>query len=171
MGRPTLYRPEYCDAVMEYFQRPREAREVKVSAENREGEWKQAYRTICAELPSIAGFCIELGISRNTLYEWQKAHADFRDSCARAVLLAESLVADRGNNGLYNAQFAAFYGKNVFGWKDKTEVETVNSQDSQDMGQMKQALANATAEQLAQFSALIAAMQAQVPAVLPAAEE
>ena len=169
VGAPSSYRPEYCKAVEDYFYTGVNAppRRVVVGTEpgKNEGEWRDQYRVICAELPDLSGFARSIGVSRDTLYEWMKRHPAFSDSCARARSYSESAVADRANNGLYNAQFAAFYQKNVYGWKDKTEIETVNSQDSQDMGQMKQALANASAEQLAQFSALVTAMQAQVPVV------
>jgi len=90
----------------------------------------------------------------NTLYSWQKRHPDFEDACARAVLISESLVQDRANNGLYNAQFAAFFGKNAFGWKDKTEVETVSSQDTIEAGAFRQALAAATPEELQAITAI-----------------
>lgn len=166
-GAPTSYREEYCDAVIEYFERPREVRSVEVSSEDGPFGLKTSYRTICAELPDLAGFCRSIGISRETLYQWQKRHPAFADSCARARLVAESLVADRANNGLYNAASAQFYQKNVFGWTDKTQIETINSQDSQDMGNMRAALASATPDELAAIAEVFARIEARraLPAV------
>lgn len=58
-GRPTEYKPEYCDVVIEKMAKG----------------WS---KTACA------GF---IGISRQTLYDWEKANAEFLD----AIQIGESL--------------------------------------------------------------------------------
>src|ERR1035438_2277654 len=56
-GRPTSYTPEVCSKVIEWG--------------------KQGY--------SKTEMCSELGISRNCLYEWAKAHEEFNDTLLVAI--------------------------------------------------------------------------------------
>lgn len=161
-GRPTSYKPEYCQLVLDYFSAPREPQRMPVSAEQSEANgWKEQYRHVCGELPSLTGFAESVEVNRTTLLDWRRRHPDFDIACARGTAIAERLLAERSLNNLYNSQFAFAYAKNVFGWKDKTEVETVSSADTHDMAGMRQSLASATPEQLAQFSALLCQMQAR----------
>lgn len=54
-GRPSEYRPEYCALVIEKM----------------------------AEGLSLTAFAGYIRVSRNTVYEWIKAHADFADAVSR----------------------------------------------------------------------------------------
>lgn len=51
-GRPTKYDPKYCDQLI-------------------------AYMALPASFESFAG---EIGVDRDTLYEWRKKHKDFSDA-------------------------------------------------------------------------------------------
>ena len=153
IGRPTLYRDEYCDSVVEFFQRPRAPR---TSTDD---------RILPGELPSLSAWGNEHDISPKLISEWQNRHAAFREACTRAKCIGAELLSDRALNGQYNAQYAAFYAKNAFGWKDKTEVETVTrAEDSDATTAMKRALEHATPDQLQALSTLVAAMMANAPA-------
>jgi hypothetical protein len=55
-GRPTLYRPEYCQLVIERM--------------------GQGF--------SLTAFAGTIGVSKNAVYEWIRAHADFGDAVSRA---------------------------------------------------------------------------------------
>jgi hypothetical protein len=56
-GRPTAYRPEYGDMLIEVTMR---------------------------EGISLAAFAGLIGVSKDTVYEWIKRHADFSDAVSRA---------------------------------------------------------------------------------------
>jgi hypothetical protein len=56
-GQPSLYRPEYCDLVIE------KARDLGIS------------------LPAFAGV---IGVAVDTVYEWRKCHGEFSEACSRA---------------------------------------------------------------------------------------
>ena len=99
-GQPTKYRQEYCERVVEL---------------SRDG----------ATLTALA---VELGVTRDTLYEWQKVHPQFSDACTRARDAArqwwEQVMADQstgGNNG--NSGALLFAMKNQFpeDYRDKRE--------------------------------------------------
>jgi len=50
-------------------------------------------------VPSIAGLAVELGINRQTVYEWRKRHKKFSDTLDRLDALQERLSL---NGGLQN---------------------------------------------------------------------
>ena len=132
-GRPTLYRPEYCDSIVDFFQRPRA---LRTSTDD---------RILPGELPSLSAWGEAHNVSPQLISDWQNRHPPFREACARAKSIGAELLADRALNGQYNAQYAAFYAKNAFGWKDRTEVETVTRlEDSEATTAMKRALEHAT---------------------------
>tara|TARA_R110000868_G_scaffold186733_2_gene429208 strand:+ start:987 stop:1499 length:513 start_codon:yes stop_codon:yes gene_type:complete len=152
-GRPTLYRDEYCDSVVEYFQRPRPAR---TSIDD---------RILPGELPSLSAWGNEHGVSPQRISEWQNRQPAFAEACTRAKAIGAELLSDRALTGQYNAQYAAFYAKNAFGWRDRTEVETVTRvEDSESTLAMKRALEHATPDQLAALSTLVQQMLANAPA-------
>lgn len=101
-GRPTKYKPEYCDYAIHYLGK---------------GFSKEA----------LAGI---LCISKNTLYEWIKAHEDFKDAItigeAKSQVHWENLtvqhVVHTKNGKQINGQVYGLNMKNRFGWSDKKEI-------------------------------------------------
>jgi transposase-like protein len=56
MGRPSLYKPEYCEAVIDYM--------------------GQGY--------SLSAFAGHIKVDKTTIYEWMSEHSDFSHAVARA---------------------------------------------------------------------------------------
>lgn len=52
-GRPEKYKPEYCELV----------------------------RRLMSKGETIAACCVEIGVPRQTLIQWQKRHPEFREAC------------------------------------------------------------------------------------------
>lgn len=78
-GRPTSYRPEYCERVIEM------------------GE----------EGKSITQMAATLGFDKATLLDWRAAHPDFATALTRATALAQKWWEDRGQSGLGDRNFNA----------------------------------------------------------------
>src|SRR6056300_1434746 len=112
-GRPTKYKPEYCQKIIDYF---------NVPLTERVGAKKEA-----SELPMLIGFAMEIGVSYETILEWTKVHEEFSHAYKSAKRLQEKLIAANAMNNRYNAYFAQFMLKNNHGWKDKQEVEQTQS--------------------------------------------
>lgn len=99
-GRPSLYRPEYCERVLEF---------------GREGM-------------SVVEMAAEIGVSRNSLEErWPAAHEEFREAFARARELSQAwwerqgrvgLTAERFNAQVYSRSMAARFPKD---WRESKE--------------------------------------------------
>ncbi|SET91462.1 hypothetical protein [Stenotrophomonas indicatrix] len=88
MARPTVYKPEYCDVVVDL---------------GRQG--KSVVQMACA-----------IDVVRSTLYEWCKDHPEFSDAFTRAKQLSQDwwetqaqcgLTADRFNAQLWSRSMAA----------------------------------------------------------------
>jgi transposase len=102
VGRPTKYKPDYCEVIIEKMA---------------EGYSKEA----------VAGY---IGISKNTLYEWAKANKDFQDAIAigesKSRLHWENKLVEYAvhtkNGKQINGQVFNLNMKNRFGWSDKKEI-------------------------------------------------
>lgn len=84
--RPTLYRPEHCEQVVEL---------------GRQGK-------------SHAQIAATLEVSRQTLHNWAAAHPEFLDAITHARDLAQAWFEDKGQEGLDKPGFnASLWAKQV----------------------------------------------------------
>jgi len=129
-GRPTKYKREYCQQLIEYFniQPYYERKETITNLKTKQKYYK--YRTVANDLPSLVGFACKLGVTRDTLNEWANAvnkdnklkHKDFSDAIKKAKEYQEYIWQTNSLKGLYNTAFTIFAGKNIFNWKEKSEI-------------------------------------------------
>ena len=75
---------------------------------------------------SVSEVCAELGIAKDTFYNWVKLHPDFSDSYKKGIELSEAWwtkLGRRGAMGVDKVQPATwiFNMKNRFGWTDRVE--------------------------------------------------
>lgn len=98
VGRPTEYKPEYCERVIEFM---------------RSG----------AALVEVAD---DLDICVDTLAEWRKKHPEFAEAIKKGIKKSEAWWVRNGRVNLENKDFSATLWymnmKNRFGWADKKEV-------------------------------------------------
>lgn len=73
MGRPTDYRPEFCEKAIE----------------------------LGTEGKSYAQMAAVFGVARKTIYEWAKVHPEFSDAIACARDLALAWWEDQAQSGLW----------------------------------------------------------------------
>lgn len=101
MARPTDYKPEYCDQVIEW---------------GRMGK-------------SLTWMASQLDISRDTIYDWVKTKPEFSDAISRAKAHAQAHWEDLGEVGLSTQGFnASVYTKSMAArfpedWRDNKSVE------------------------------------------------
>ncbi len=99
-GRPTDYRPEFCEQVVEY------------------GKAGKSHVWIATEL----------GVSRQTLYTWEEKHPEFLDAMTRAREFCQRWWEDAGQVGLEADKFnGGVWAKNMASrftdWQEKKHVE------------------------------------------------
>lgn len=107
-GRPTDYRPEFCETVL---------------ALGKEGAGK-------------AEIAAKIGVTRQTLDNWAAAHPEFLDAVTHARELSAGWWEEQGREGVWSREFNAnaysLQVRNRFpdDWRDKSENKTTIAADS-----------------------------------------
>lgn len=121
-GRPTKYKPEYCEEIIKFFSAPT----VSVVLEDvvtKSGEVVTVERSVANKLPTFERFCANLSVTTDTLFYWANENREFSVAYKKAKELQKDFWIENSMAGRYNAAFTIFAGKNMFGWRDKVEVE------------------------------------------------
>ena len=120
-GRPTKYKPEYCDEIVEFFTRkpfePLIHNDAVVMDKN-----GNPVMTPCP-LPTKEGFAIKIGVDPDTLGNWAKAHEKFFGAVKKAEARQKEILIQNGLMGNYEKVFAIFVAKNVTDMRDRKEIE------------------------------------------------
>lgn len=103
MGRPTKYKPEYCQRLIEH----------------------------CKQGLSRRALCAELEISANTFYTWVKEHKDFQDAYEAGEAIASDfyekamLSGGMGKIKGFNVMALTFLMKNRYPreFRDRQDIE------------------------------------------------
>lgn len=110
VGRPSLYRPEYCDAVVAHM----------------------------AEGASLTSFAAEIDVARDTLTEWATVHPEFSAAVKRAKAKCAAWWEKRGRDGAEKGALPGANTLIIFGlknmapdeWSDKQEIDHRSSDGS-----------------------------------------
>lgn len=98
-GRPTKYKPEMCEQVIDLM---------------RDGL-------------AIEEVCAEMGIWKDTFYNWVKKHDEFSDAYKRGLELSKAWWLKQGRSSLTDGKFNSTLWymnmKNRHKWSDKQEVD------------------------------------------------
>jgi Helix-turn-helix domain of resolvase len=108
MGRPTLYKPEYCQQVIELGRQGKSPMQIAAS----------------------------LDVARDTLSNWAEAHPDFLAAFTRAKELSQAWFEDKGQEGLFIPGFnASLWSKQVSSRfrEDYTERQELTGKDGKDL--------------------------------------
>ena len=109
-GRPSSYKPEYCQKLIDYFDvDPFE------TIKDEEGMDTGVYTH---KFPSLERFAKKISVSKWILWDWSKKHADFSNAMKKAKELQETFMAESALYGLTTPVFSIFTAKNVCGWSD-----------------------------------------------------
>lgn len=110
LGRPASYKPQYAQALIDFFNRPLTQITVDGKVQG-------------CELPQLVQFAREIGHDYATLTRWRDEYEDFRKAYIEAKKIQESLLVGNSIQNRYNPYFAQFMLKNCHGWRDKSEEE------------------------------------------------
>jgi hypothetical protein len=121
-GRPTKYNKKYCKMIVKYFD-ILPYREVQIEHINKRGDKYFTQEERANDLPTIEGFARLIKVDRDTVINWTHTHKEFFGAYKRARTIQEELWKINSFKGLYNSAFTIFAGKNMFGWRDKQDVD------------------------------------------------
>jgi hypothetical protein len=105
MGRPTDYRPEYCEQVIEYGKRGK----------------------------SVAWMAAELGVAKQTIHNWAEEHPEFLDAFNVAKLHSQRWWEDAGQDNMLMAPGQGTMNASIWSrsmaarfpddWREKQEIK------------------------------------------------
>ncbi len=88
IGRPSKYGPEIADSINKYLSKSQD----------------QIFNgRTSVNLPSVEGFALFLGVSRDTLYQWAKEHKEFSDTLGRLKAEQFTRLINNGLAGNYSS--------------------------------------------------------------------
>lgn len=130
MGAPTKYKEEYCETVLEFFDKPL-YEYIYIDEEDDEGNVKKTVATnksgepirVPAPLPTKERFAFSIGVHTNTLLNWANENPDFLCAIKKAENLQKDILIQNGLIQAYDKTFAIFVAKNVTDMSDKKELE------------------------------------------------
>ena len=109
LGRPTSYRPEYCESLIRYFDR-----KSWCIATDAKGTQKVMPQD---DVPTLIRWCLAIGVPRRTIYDWIKTYPEFADAHDTAMELQKAFLIESGNiHG--SGGFASFMLKCVHGMQE-----------------------------------------------------
>ena len=120
-GRPTLYKPEYCEMLIDFFNiETTITKKVKIPSKHGAIEVDREEST---EIPMLIDFAQMIGVDYDTLLEWRDKYPEFSGAYKKAKMFQEKIIVTNGIKGRYDKTFAIFMLKCNHDWKEKTEVE------------------------------------------------
>lgn len=145
-GRPTKYKEEYVDALIEYFEtfaREPYTREViersTITKKNGDVIVTEKFKLVSKTLPTLFDFARQIEVAYGTVNRWANErigpepedldqdkrpyrYPEFREAYNTRVAYQTQFLASVGLSGAAPSIFAIFTSKNVIGWRDKNEV-------------------------------------------------
>lgn len=117
-GAPTKYKPEYCEEIIKFFDRPHY---IKKKILSKSGEVIEVERA--NKLPTLEAFAHKIGVTTSTMGYWGKDHEEFLLAIKKSQQLQKEMLVQLGLSGDYEKVFAIFVAKNFTDMKDKNETE------------------------------------------------
>lgn len=125
-GRPTEYKAEYIQKADEYLElnQDEDIQQLKQSGKISDAwDYKKKVR-----LPTIEGFAMFIGVSKKSLYEWEKKDREFSHALDKIRTEQHNRLLNNGLSGDYNSTIAKLILSSNHGYKEKTDV-TTNDKD------------------------------------------
>jgi len=118
-GRPSKYKPEYAESIVEFFLREK-TREEKVG---RDKKGEQITKTVANDLPFFSEYARSIDVCTDRLYEWEKEFSEFRDSLNICRDIQKEFLVSNALQGRYDRVFSIFTAKNITDWRDVKEIK------------------------------------------------
>ena len=113
-GRPTKYKPSYCQDLVNYFTIP-----TPTIGNPRAMEY----------YPTMYGFCARIGVDDEIIADWCKKWPDFHRAYKTACNLAKNQLVHGALSNKYNSNFAKFVGVNIGMISEHTKAEVANTHE------------------------------------------
>jgi len=114
-GRPTRYKKEYCQQLIDFFNVD--------TVERYEPPYADKVQFITNPPPMFQRFALKIGVHIDTLHEWRKRHVKFSEAYNTAKKIQEAMIAENALTNKYNPGFSKFMLAANHGWVEKQEID------------------------------------------------
>ncbi len=108
------------DDIVKYFQDQYDR--ITNPQENTTERGDLKYVTEPVRAPTLAGYAVKIGVSRECLWAWRQKHPRFAEAAQRAKAIQEAFLVELGTLGALNPQVTIMTLKNLQEWTDKVDV-------------------------------------------------
>ena len=119
IGRPPKYNKKILPRTLEYIEKCQDEIYVFQKMAGKTDGFEEKIRT---HLPSIAGLALHLGISRETVYDWEGKFPPFSDALTRIRAMQEQALIDGGLSNRYNHVIAKLILSSNHGYKENKDI-------------------------------------------------
>jgi len=124
-GRPSKYRPSYCQEIVEFMKIGGEVvtKPMVVSIGDKQGS--EIIDHPLGKLPAFfEGFARKIGVTTVTLLEWCKRYPEFSSAYKTAKAVQLQQMVQGGMAGVYQPACLIFALKNMHGWRDGEQIDS-----------------------------------------------
>ena len=146
-GRPTKYKPEYCEDIVRYFEKCQAEIlvDVKFFQPNKNatistilnplneeetvdaGNVKEiVQKLVMQRFPTMVRYALSIDSDEDTFLDWDKLYKDFLGARRKCKQIQEAILIENWLQGTYNSQFAMFLLKNNHWYKDRQDISAEN---------------------------------------------
>ena len=113
MPHPIKYKDEYCNDIIEFFKsRLDELYEIAENPKKRKPIF-----------PTMQDYCKKINCHHSSLSDWRSRYPEFGVAYDTAKQYQEDYWVKGSMMGIFDTIFTIFVGKNVFGWRDKQDID------------------------------------------------
>lgn len=134
VGRPTKYKEEYCQQMIDYFNQPLYVYEAeeRMSAS---GAIKEVMVKRANDIPLFEAFAFDIcGVCDDTIREWRDIHPEFSSSYKIAKGFQKRFIKTHALSKNYSEGFSKFFAINNLGMVEKSELKTENEHKHEGYG-------------------------------------
>lgn len=128
-GRPTEYKAEYVEKVDEYLNESQD--EEKQVVKQSSDKYEMYDNKLKVNLPTIEGFALFIGVSKRSLYDWEKQHPDFLHALDKIRTEQQKRLIDNGLSGDYNSTIAKLILSSNHGMRERADVTSDDKEINQ----------------------------------------
>jgi hypothetical protein len=126
VGCPSKYNPLYCKKIIEYFDVPcNNFKDVTIT--HKDGSSIEKTEEEAAPLLTLNKFAKSIGVWHDTLLDWCKKYPEFDRAYNRAKEFQREFIIENILRDNYSSYFGVFLMKNMFGWRDKTDIDLTST--------------------------------------------
>lgn len=126
-GRPTKYKSEYCQGIIDFFTVQTYRQVLTKETIKASGEIVREYMERGGDLKFLSQYARNIGVTHDCMLKWCNVHPEFLLAYNAAKDLQKEHLIQNGVQGNFNPAFTIFTAKNITEMKDQPTTIIDNS--------------------------------------------